>query len=1378
MAANENNSQVNTFVKGMNSDMSYSMLPEGQYTYAENIRITALGSGAIENGQGAVRPIEGIRWVSQHVNIKDVLATDTIRNYGIIIYTNIPEDDEDPTWHVGRFDSNTETFVKIFDSGEKPTVDKFSIVTHYETDELIKLYIADGVNPIKMLNIVDPVIIQGNLIDPHKVESYPRVIFQPMDFMGLIDGTLKSGMVQYAYQLYNKHGIATDISPTTNLIPIINKNTLSGYAEGKTTNCGVNVGTIYQTENGYFDRVRIYRIHYTENGQLPTIEVIEDTNISCFDTIPWGEHGENAKFINIKDTGQSALSTITLEEFNSLSGMHIIPKVIEDKNDYLFAAAIKDVQQSSFDGIENVQASFEIVSMDLIGDASKAVGAGVIRHNTIKRISNDSSWNLGDIETQDPDFSDLLHRMITDNNYSYSNPLISYYAKSLRRGEVYRFGIVFYNEKGESSGVVCITDIDLGSPEYEAFIPYQFSTSQYTGDYELTVHPIGLKITVSNIPESAVAYEIVRCRRTLQDTRNISQGVISKPVKKIDYEKITEGQDVSYVKDTEYPYTPSGFLTVTDLSYTTKYRLSTPISSEEFPLNIPGITDNYFRCATNIGESHILQFVSPEVSYTKDSFLSAVKDNNLKLVPIISLYCDSGKQASLPQATGTTIHGRFYPAYNNTSLEFCPTFWGNDTYTPSLCICGKNYPSTFYRIQPTQGELNNTSIDAVNTGGNWSYIPLTELDLDDPNAEDRDGLQGKTVKYIKQKSNSYIKLYNTFYNYENDIEVSDIIVSNELGWNDVFEGGKGEEPVVNKYEDYLQVVGTNTFNNVIAGGWYGLDIKHFLNTDSRINEYEGDRDDDYLFFGLGGRCAVLNTKNPVPFETSTNYTNNRYFYTVLCNLHQDITPYGGSSTEARKLNTFYSYGDYHLVNGLTQRESVSFIGDTYIEPFEYVSMHKMYFPTASDTLASHMIAYSIPVETSINLAYTHGNELSKNYTDSGITNVQVEPASVYNVYNQKEPLYAYNTVYSNNTTARLFAVRDDEDDLSIQDNMDYRVYHSNLKENGEYIDNWLKFQPSNYLDADSQYGPITHMRNFHDKLIFWQQSAMGLFSVNERTLTTDDSNLPLILGTGGVLTRYDYIDNTAGMKEEQYCDTMSDSTLYWYDDHNNEIKAYQNGTGVLSLTKQFGVQNLMHNHDDNNKPWMFYDKKYNEVVLDFAQETKKSIVFNEQVKAFTSIYTVGFDGALTFKDGIYMLDLNGDDMQIGKWDEGDVTDFYDNKLKTKIVYVVNKNPLTTKVFDNQELGSYYRNDVFTDDSYFYLNHVYKWKSDLNETLNIYDLPMTTREGNYRFAIPRADGRNWGNRIRGKYMICSIEDRNPNKDVSLSYILTKFRTSWS
>lgn len=1386
MAANENNSQVNTFVKGMNSDMSYSMLPEGQYTYAENIRITALGSGAIENGQGAVRPIEGVSNINlEDIHATDILATDTIRNYGVIVYTGT-----DSHWHVGRFDSNTEKFVEIFDSGETPTVNKFSIVTHYETDELIKLYIADGVNPIKMLNIVDPVIDGVHLIDPHKVESYPRVIFQPMEFMGLINGTLKSGMVQYAYQLYNKHGIATDISPTTNLIPIINKNTLSGYAEGKTTNCGVKLycGT-HQVD--LYDKIKIFRIHYLQNGQLPTVEIIVNSNINSFNRVP--SSGTEAYNIFVEDYGQSALQTITLEEFNSLSGVHIIPKVIEDKNDYLFAAAIKDVRQSSFDELNsgNVHLNYELVYADLVEDSIKEFEQQypqdyVKENNIIQRISDVNNFNFGGAVNNSVLFNKIrLYMGQSQNNkhnYGYSNPIISYYAKSFRRGETYRFGVVFYNDKGESSGVIqsTITDIVIPSVQDEPIFAIQeINTNQDA----LITKPCGIKFTIEGIPQDteAVAYEIVRCRRTINDTKNISQGVISRPVKKVEYEKDT---DEFFIKN-QYPYTPSGFLTIQNIAFSNEKRIFLHNVGRD---DLVDLAADKYEGASNIDTISVLQFVSPEISYNPDSLKEVMKDDILDIEPLCGLYADNfGNTISSQTSTDlitydqTVYNGRFKAAKNNTNLEFVTMVDHTlqDNTAPILCIAGYNYPSTFYRVDPYSWETNRFSEfdkdSATNNTNEWSWI--------NPGQYTDTRIESKNIRPAKKSAYSYIKLYNIIdlptYGAWEDLSygISDSIVSDSIQWNEVYKYDNGN--ITNTYEDFLQVVGTNTYNNVVIGGWYGNNVKDNINT-SADNEYEP-LQDDIVFAGIGGPCAVLNINSdfnisPADIDPTINETDSRYMMTILCNICRNTTPYGGSTADSKKLNTFYSYGEYHEINDTT--DIISFIGDTYIEPFEYVSMHKAYLPEASDTLASHMIAYSIPVETSINLAYTHGNELSKNYTDSGITNVQVEPASVYNVYNQKEPLYAYNTVYSNNTTARLFAVRDDEDDLSIQDNMDYRVYHSNLKENGEYIDSWLKFQPSNYLDADSQYGPITHMRNFHDKLIFWQQSAMGLFSVNERTLTTDDSNLPLILGTGGVLTRYDYIDNTAGMKEEQYCDTMSDSTLYWYDDHNNEIKAYQNGTGVLSLTKQFGVQNLMHNHDDNNKPWMFYDKKYSEVVLDFAQEPKRSIVFNEQVKAFTSIYTVGFDGALAFKDGIYMLDLNGDYMQIGKWDEGDVTDFYDNKLKTKIVYVVNKNPLTTKVFDNQELGSYYRNDVFTDDSYFYLNHVYKWKSDLNETLNIYDLPMTTREGNYRFAIPRADGRNWGNRIRGKYMICSIEDRNPNKDVSLSYILTKFRTSWS
>jgi hypothetical protein len=188
--------------------------------------------------------------------------------------------------------------------------------------------------------------------------------------------------------------------------------------------------------------------------------------------------------------------------------------------------------------------------------------------------------------------------------------------------------------------------------------------------------------------------------------------------------------------------------------------------------------------------------------------------------------------------------------------------------------------------------------------------------------------------------------------------------------------------------------------------------------------------------------------------------------------------------------------------------------------------------------------------------------MSREYTNSYIVNAQPEPADVYNVYVQQKPLYSYNGAYSASPNVKTLASElnaNDVEDFSF----DYRCYFSELKSNDERLESWTKFMPANFLDADSAKGEITNMQTFHDKLMFWQTQGTGLFSVNERSTITDDSNLPLILGTGGVLERYDYIDDTAGMAPEQYCATLSDSTLYWWDDYNQEIKSYKTGSTVL-----------------------------------------------------------------------------------------------------------------------------------------------------------------------------------------------------------------------
>jgi hypothetical protein len=163
--------------------------------------------------------------------------------------------------------------------------------------------------------------------------------------------------------------------------------------------------------------------------------------------------------------------------------------------------------------------------------------------------------------------------------------------------------------------------------------------------------------------------------------------------------------------------------------------------------------------------------------------------------------------------------------------------------------------------------------------------------------------------------------------------------------------------------------------------------------------------------------------------------------------------------------------------------------------------------------------------------------------------------------------------------------------------------------------------PANYLDVDSRHGEITNLKTFHNQLIYWQEKATGIFSVNERAVISDDNNMPLILGTGGVLSRFDYIDDVAGMHKDQYCDTMSDSSLYWFDEDNQELKMYNTGAAVVPLSKIKFVQNTMHNLSDRNHiPVLFYDKRYNEVVANVLKgkvssttDDDLSIVYNEKI---------------------------------------------------------------------------------------------------------------------------------------------------------------------
>ena len=1642
MATNQNNIQINSFVKGMNTDTSVQVLQEGEYTMAENLRVFPLSSTGNEFGK--LKSIEGVTKKIECELIPNsykILCADTIRDYGFVIVESTVEG-EQYKWYVYKFkyvDGQFTDFSLLFQNentydrlGGSDGVDKLSAVCRFEDDDNVKVYVADGFHSIMVFNLAKDE--QYSSIDD--VISYKNFNLNPLIFCNITSGNLKSGLVQYSYSLYEDKGIQTEASVPTKLIPIVysksdwtdGKQIYSGDQD-KILGAGVRMKVPISDDETYKNfKIKVYRIFYTENGQQPTIETIIDTNVSGLQY-----------FV---DSGQSALETLTLEEYNSIAGIHIIPKVLESKFDYLFAANIKDQQTFVDEYTEDFDARsysqepnrtfgfafydvstkykitndydnlldcytqantldeslidpiFDKISVDddcfnIYNDMSQeytdftevtstTYGVGpYCRYNARDKnnivyggigkyvdwkfivteldadmypttigtpqvsgtgydpkpistggdvISIDNTHNIDSniqikyIKSDGTLYSESENKTIDLSKYyesgsstglNYSNPVVSYALKSLKRDELYRFGIILYNKKGDHSSVKWIADIRTPKSSFkgcEAFLSQgSNSTQRALGTASsLSVRPLGIEFIVNidkynnKLQEKAAQgliqnwsddllidkYEIVRCNRTEMDNCTLSQGVISRPVKKIFNERAWLSNQ------TQYPYTPTGWLTTANIWHGAEfYAYNTSNANAEA---------DYEECSNY--ENHTLyQFVSPEVLYQKDSIEQLMQNRITNIQPITYLFNQSDGyspdnfrtpaqylqmgsdpgEGQIETDNGTAVFGwssdrnRVYmqTGVHNLSLPMPPIYSENE-----ICIGDENEDnkingislmsifytrntivSSFYSLYPKDHQFVGTP-DEFTTKiqfyepGSMDEGPSTQTFGRWP-AEIARKLHAYSKLY-HQSVNLYTRDYSNLYNNRYDeiigsktsyystnlrkssysYKINDFKIAKDIAWNELYEDTKTDNNTTTnfKYTDSITNVGSESFCNCVCFG--SIDDQDYLSDDEEgiLNSngvYLAQNSYSDTLVGPGGRTALISIEDDNIFyktiaayiagvgtgyklhdleyrsaETDYSYTEHsetqsyvdpngdgntdtyrfdtifgNYIYrnsiagTYLCNIRQNVVPYGGYDKTSRSLNSYYSYGD--IYNGNENAEV--FDGDCIIFPMEYVSMHKYYYPRIKSPVTLSII-YAIPVETNINIAYTYGYEFSRNATGFDVTSLQVEPADVSGYLTQTLPLYSYNTAYSSNPYAKIYQSESDEDVLN---NTDYRCYYSNPKTADEKIDSWCKFMSINYLDADSRYGEITNMVSFKDKLLFWQDKATGLFSVNERSQIVDNSNQQLILGQGGVLSRYDYIDQISGMSKEKYCDAQSMSTLYWYDDKNKELKLY-GGDGYTNMNDTYHTDNYMQNNASSYNPIMFYDQKYLELVSKVANDD--SLTYNEKYGMFTSVYKVPFDEHVQFSNDHFLLKQNDNKLNIYKWNEltGDrAVDTQGNVLQTYVQFVINQDPLTTKVFDNQEIVTteMYGYDSY-DKSYFNTNHQYTWETDLNYA-ETDDLQYTDREGNFRFAIPRAvddSGEEvaYGNRVRGKYMICSITDKQNKYDTSISYVITKFRKSWT
>jgi len=204
MVINENNSQINAFVKGMNSDTTYDQVDHQQYVFGKNIRITKndFVGGVEENTaslrEGAVTPVPYGLIINNPTafatNGETLLAVDSINNIAVVItygtgYLNIYKYtfDEDSIYGSGVFCK-----IKIDQeyADDFAELKQVSTVMYKELEGVIKLYIATGIYPILELRVDENGQHSSQNIDDY---INNRILpTKPVYIQNKIDGALKT----------------------------------------------------------------------------------------------------------------------------------------------------------------------------------------------------------------------------------------------------------------------------------------------------------------------------------------------------------------------------------------------------------------------------------------------------------------------------------------------------------------------------------------------------------------------------------------------------------------------------------------------------------------------------------------------------------------------------------------------------------------------------------------------------------------------------------------------------------------------------------------------------------------------------------------------------------------------------------------------------------------------------------------------------------------------------------------------------------------------------------------------------------------------------------------------------------------------------------
>ena len=575
------------------------------------------------------------------------------------------------------------------------------------------------------------------------------------------------------------------------------------------------------------------------------------------------------------------------------------------------------------------------------------------------------------------------------------------------------------------------------------------------------------------------------------------------------------------------------------------------------------------------------------------------------------------------------------------------------------------------------------------------------------------------------------------------------------------------------------VTRNNKIENCVEVGMGGL-----CTINSR-NFYNLTRNSATTSATLGNKTRVLklSTGYSVVFPVESSYeTHLAAYYRPVAN------QYGGNSFSQRSESTYISCGMLQSINSTNVVGSNTvftlhtFGGDIFTGVFDSTRGLPNWGQTGrgSGVLAKRMMAFYIPTESTSNLEITAGYSVN----DSVVSDSQGNNGSTYDAP-------SYNTVYSCENNIRKYTPKPAE--FVDVEEFDNRVCFSQVKINGELRDSWSDFKTNDYYDVEGSYGAINALEVLGSNIHFLQDNAFGVLSINPKFLIPDSAGgeVQIQSGTSKVITRHDYISTEVGCKH-QWGITKSGTTLFWFDINNKKFYRFR-GQGAEPLSDIKGLSSYFANNltgniiitDNpilslglriNNIDYEFnagitatYDFRYNEAIFTFfdynytpttipgevtnLRQFKTSVVYNEQIDAFTGFYTHYPKLYINDHISIFSCDPtvstfanpgNYSNHNLYIHDKGDYGRFYGIINEAKLSLIVNEAPIETKVFDNLQWLSE-TTDLTTgtavnvnDDTFQTIRCYNDYQNTDFQLLDPLSLNpnITRKERNWNLAVPR------------------------------------------